>query len=848
MQSSMDTNDISSESLVTDELRIKDTSITEITSDFKSKDIRQLVTAKALNDAMRNLKKEFEFTTSSDHEVEDTSVITSSTMSKNLDDIETDPVHGFEVSGFKQEGYIRSYIDNDQIENPFIKIPNRAIKYNGKYVLFIELVSLASYSSLQVKNSDGKVFATLSKSGSHAVIVDIEDNDYEEVYLVPDSTLGTTNTKTIISSIGWHFVRPRLTAYLEHIIKTLNLDSVEIINDKLTELFTNFKETHMVSIIEDLKVKFDEFMGNHLQEENPHKITHSMIEAAHKQHRHTPDQCGAAPKDHTHDLSDLNVAPLNHTHDLDDLGAARKDHNHDTRYMLKTDIVAPKRILPGIIIEGNTGRLPESLDYVRITKPTTNILTKVLNHQEDTSYSYLTGEVLSNTETTNNTKLSHVFAKGKFATLEHKNTCIIEYRLHQFRKVKQVKFTYNLSINNKPNSITVTNGKASLAPSSALSWVGNTFTLPIDSTKPEMQTIGFKFENFDNVNDWSINIEVEFADLGSFMFGIDKSLICAYEHENTITKSGKMNNHLLFDIPNMSEGHTYFIALKEDSVDPNKNQVHISEIPPMYGSIKNGVLALVDKYQISNSDPYFGNISCSDEHQNHPIRNIFKVGEEVYRTNDNVKQSIITHDYTKLQKIQDLTLTFNKDYQVPETIKVEGVLGDGTTATFFDGKYEPVFNEYSKYVDFEITVNSEIKILKVTLSGGAQSTYTHLANLKVYFDSEFYNTTSLIWEDKERKRFVGTITKHQDTYTCYSYPLGDVVYLPINNFLKSERDGIYKVMNPFGTRQLDIKILCEDEDDSPISPIAYVEHVTNNEIAIKTVTEHNYGLMVKRPW
>jgi hypothetical protein len=129
------------------------------------------------------------------------------------------------------------------------------------------------------------------------------------------------------------------------------------------------------------------------------------------------------------------------------------------------------------------------------------------------------------------------------------------------------------------------------------------------------------------------------------------------------------------------------------------------------------------------------------------------------------------------------------------------------------------------------------------------TTDIRLFMLKIALSSKFYNINSYNWSDNETRKYIGVIYKRSHGgYDIRSYTTGDNVCLVVNGFNVAEVGKIYKLVNPFGNKDMITDLICLDMTNNIISPIANVLEVTHDEIFIKTNTADIFAVNCYRGW
>jgi hypothetical protein len=204
------------------------------------------------------------------------------------------------------------------------------------------------------------------------------------------------------------------------------------------------------------------------------------------------------------------------------------------------------------------------------------------------------------------------------------------------------------------------------------------------------------------------------------------------------------------------------------------------------------------------------------------------------------------------RKVADIVLMFKKteiEY-IPTSITIEGIDSNGNTITILsNNSYIPdTINDNETHVYFPITMNVSISKILVTLTNSTNNE-VRLNRMRVSLSSHFYNINTYSWADNISRKYLGIIyKKSHGGYLIYSYPIGDTVHLPVSGFVCTKPATIYKVMNPFGTKNIDIELNCIKRSSSIIPPQATVDRITRDQIYIKATTPDMFSVSCFREW
>lgn len=853
--SSVDQQQVTTDKVITNELSIGGVVVNKISYEYTENNILALATAKALNDLYIKLDKDIQ-EVAINKSVEDSfdSVITDSLTSSTLVDTSIDPEKGYEIKEYINDNNKLVYTGTS-LSN-YIRIPNSILTSLGVYFLVFTIDRLDS-GYVDIVNNDGYTFGTLTSAGTHVVFVTTTNLTLDEFSIVAkDVTIGDT---VIISNIKFHYVSTRLEQYINERLKAFSVDNDLTSFVTLSKLFSELAnlQTTILDITESSDSDILSQLEAHKLTVNPHNITPDKIRAAHRVHTHTPYECGAAPEDHTHTPESIGAAKTNHTHTPESIGASPEDHHHDDRYLLKTDIITPKVTKPSIVLDAPLGFIPESYEHTNINLPTAIIKTGNLTHETDSLYSLSSGMITSNGIVDDASELYHAVQRNKYTQfIQDPNIpytpVIINYRLHTPRDIKSVEVKRDLDAP-YPTMIRLIKDNQSIR-TYQIPWEEGSTSYILDLSS-ELDTykyttkLGLAVETLSIKADWKFSFDILFDDVNVDQFAINKDITFTYEGESTIQTYTLSDEDCKFTLSDMAIDHPYFVALEMTDTPT----ISVTGIPPQYGIKDRGVDPFLDGgYATNTDDEFYGILSTTSEHPNYPIQYIYQEDSESYSSELGTSAVTITHNFRTGRKVSDITLMFNKDEldYIPSSIIVEGKDISGNTITIFTNtQFIPdTINDNDKHVYLSVDIDRTITelILHLTNNSGAE---IKINLLKVSLTSNFYNINKYTWSDGIARKYLGIIYKRaHGGYQIYSYPIGDSVNIPINGFSNTQANRIYSVMNPFGTKSLDVDLNCLKRSSSIIPPQASIEAITRDKIYIKTTTPDMFSINCFREW
>jgi hypothetical protein len=266
----------------------------------------------------------------------------------------------------------------------------------------------------------------------------------------------------------------------------------------------------------------------------------------------------------------------------------------------------------------------------------------------------------------------------------------------------------------------------------------------------------------------------------------------------------------------------------------------------------------------SNSDRYFGDLEITTP-DNLPetsiinpsinINDLYKDSLISFTTKEGISSLIIKHNFTRELSLKKMTLVFKRNEidQVPNSIDLKTTDINGNISNVLNiNNYLPEINSDSTYIELDLIV-SDINLTNYVLTLGTNDDNGSISvnQIRMIFNSSYYNINRYKWDDHLNKKYIGVIYKRNNgSNDIKSYAVGDVTCLPVNGMNLTENNMRYEIVNPFGTTILDTEII----DLTPVggggilNSSAYIENIFEDKIVIYSVTKGRYAVHVSRNW
>lgn len=842
-----------SKKMITAEVELGGNSVTGVSHNYKDKSIRSLCTSKALWDVYILLTRMIEGIVGDTSVYQDTSALTPNLMSPTMEEKNDDIPNGYVISGWEQNGTYRMtnrFIEG--FEGNFIKIPNGMITAVGVYMDLMTVTNIVD-GEIRVMNTNGEIINTIKEVGDHVTEIHVTNMTTEEIY-IRFHPYNQDATATI-SKNGFHYVTDRLYQYMYFLFdKMLEdfSDSGYVTQDGLDQIVTQINQ-NIQTIIEQFAQTVAQSLEEHLQADNPHGIDPDEIGAARKNHGHEPADIGAADRDHSHTAQDIGAAERDHSHSASDVGAAPANHSH-SQYMLKTDIVIPKVYKPSVVLDAPVGTLPSAFIHTQVNLPVVSIQGEHLTHTADGVFDTHSGVISSNRESA--TPLYEAVKFGKVTTFAEDEGGVfastgINYKLHYPRDIGSIQLRKDPTIVSYPTQVALYVND-NLVKTMQCSWIGDVCELPIGATIHGANKIGLIVQSIVSQANWSFGMDFDFIDLADQMFFVTPGVSCTFEQEDIATVSKELVNKIPFDIPDMVIDHPYFIGLKNDESAEDGVSVHVVDLPPEYGVTDKGTRPFLSNYVDGPSHEFYGDIIANSEDGSAPVQNVYNIDNGSYKSSMGTTNVTIQHDFPEDREVHSIEIAFKKSEfdMIPKTMLLDITLQTGNMLQILNvPEYLPdINNDDDTYVSITIDVGRVIKAFRFTLSDPTANQVA-VALIKVSLVSEFYNIHKLLWADGGQRNFIGVIYKRgEGQFDIRPYAIGGTTCLPINGLNKTSVNGIYEVVNPFGSRNISAKLIALAESDDIIPPTAQVLGITNDKITVEAITADVFAIDLDRDW
>lgn len=347
---------ITSSRIITDVLDIDNfilngTPVNNITWDKNEKDIMSLVTAKALNDNVKEIYNRIEEIDPNHVFYQDNSVITlpitDTTFSSGFWEYHNWDISRGEHAIYKSTGRLGDTVN-------YLTLKGHPFPRYGTYFINIEIENLDS-GRLVVYDESGNELGSSIVPGRFGVSYTPISPESANIRI--DARDVIENEYISISSVSIYFVTNRIREYLDYVVPTIlsggdgGFVSAGVLNRAIEEmkLYLNDEIAKLPNAN-----SFVSLVG-HVTDRtsNPHGITPEMIDAAtanhthdpaelfppaaYESHTHLPIEISAADRDHTHQPEDVGAARVNHTHSPEECGAAPENHEH-SQYLTLEDL------------------------------------------------------------------------------------------------------------------------------------------------------------------------------------------------------------------------------------------------------------------------------------------------------------------------------------------------------------------------------------------------------------------------------------------------------------------------------------------------------------------------------
>lgn len=856
--SSMTKEIVLASSVVTDTLVLQNKIINEVISEIKNEP-NKLITASAIFNAFRDIKKVVDTINPNNDIFKDKSTITEPLISPYFSSEDNWYGAGFRFIDGKAVLFDKTVI------NPYIQIPTSVFHISSHYLLRISVEKLEN-ATLSIIDSNNIPVYAISTSGIYYIEVNAENTTSSSIFSVVASNTSEIST-IIINYLGIHRIADKLYYYLHNkLSEFLGIES----SDLATKTYVNTICNDLHRVLQLQLGDLSSLLNNHIEDtHNPHNTTYLQV--------------GAAPTIHTHTPMEINAADRIHTHTLSELGAASNTHTH-SQYLevsaiptifeqIKLETIASvPHVKPLVILEAKTGILPYGLDGNNIQTKTQLLLPSIFNHDSDYLYDVESGCISSSMPTTNDTKLSQLLelSQDRYVYFSTSSTGSIHYSFHTTRKISgyTIHFAPNMSRLKEWDFYTnySTFHHRGIVHADNTPSMTTTLPEPIELTSFTINVKELKILP-DNDTTWGIRLELHFVDVpeNSILVHCDNlkvsvpnntsnSIVSINNFHKTLQPSYHLKDtpiYVYLDTTNntIDAGYTYIMpeySIERHGVDITSMFIDNSE----YDATTN-----------SYTHPTIGTLTSSIFVQD--ILSMF----DPNNTNTitiNSHEAIFTLRLNEPLVLCGYKLEFNLTDIVPTewSLEIKAQLPNNTiqniiidSSKSFDGNM--IMNPYGNVNIYTATlpkyIVTEIKLcLKNTAVNKIQ-----FVKWTPYFSKDWYCiTTNTMYTllTPTNRIYIGTAEYTEINgytgYEVYNSVLGSSTALVLNELHPCSEFGLYIIDNPFFTKQitLDVSAVTIGNETNTSAPSAMVEEISETSIYIRTFSNHRFIVNITRNW
>lgn len=862
--------------LETEEVRINGTTVNKIARE-RENSYNSLVCSKVVYDAYQELTTRLNTIDPDNVIFKDNSVITLPVIDPLFDSADGwVPSTGFELLPndyfvFTSEGYVAGGAVGE------IKLPTTAFTKTGRYLLKLTTTNVEN-CSFKLIDGEGTLLAVIKNNDSTFIHLEMDGSTTRSTLRIVPMSYSVSGAYARFTYCGIHFVTERFHQYLSDIVSTItDLDgggyvTVTALNEAITSLqtsTTNEYETLRETLTE-LYYRFE-------------NLSCDTIDAATRNHTHTPESIGAAPENHTHTPSEIGAAPVNHEHtqyvtndtvgDIVDAAVASTiDSIVDTAPML--------------FLSGAVGVIPTEFREYNIVPPIQVILPSVIVHNAETPYDFDMGWVSSPQTPVEGHPLANFVCgiDGKYVKFTDQPTHV-HYTFHIERELLGYRIIF-------PED------------SKACDWWVysdlNEFVHHVssdDNTREvrvvfmeavSCNTLTFKFDSFrlDADLQWGVRISPIFKDIEANSIGFTDSPVrlASSNSGHTSVYDLVLPDKLapaepIIDAPlyiytdidhttgDATIGYTYVrpeygtIPFGSDILANNFSVNHISAagryINDMFGSIAISEASDPDA-GIAVFDDNLVNYDCVDKRVNFYF--VFDktplaiCGYELFWKCTDADGNLDETIHSRIPEAWTLVITteeVDEDGVVTEAdIVLDSVNVDNRNLSMFGS------NDVTYYKHFKKQYYVKTARLTFTTTNVFGMVLTRIKPMLL---EDFYcipENTMYHLDIPKNRFYLGTATYREfqmgsavcSGYTVKNQVLGKHCSIPVNNLNVCEQFSSYVIDNPYNCKELSIAIRTVLSEDNLTPPHAVVTSVTAEKITISAYTEHRFVLDITRTW
>jgi len=623
-------------------------------------------------------------------------------------------------------------------------------------------------------------------------------------------------------------------------------------------------------------------------------------------HKVTLKQLGGSPSDHNHDSV---YSKLNHNHD----GVYTKPNQvtelANTAIINYMNSIAEEEPDPSVLsVYPSTYTLsnPKYLgvhnvngDKIRSSVPYTPVISKYIIHPDKTDYDFYEGYAYTSELPLTNNPAIYAF-KAHLDEKDKSIDCCGFGSTNNGYLDKPVKITYEFFTNRSITGYTIYNDQTTKLNGYVTGWtliVDDVTTAPVSNStwtekgKAGSLTIstgktltGKKFTFLiTNINanresqnagtyNWGFRVAFKFSDVSG-----DKQLKLPYNLSMTLASA------LKFDVSNLTvntavdESCTpeYLFLKQTSSIKKDADGVKYIEykpslildrIAPEHSDRCTGTAQLMDRYNDAKEHDIFGTISVTNEDVNNPVQNLYKTDlSAVYKTENNVKTTTITHTFINPVNMAGFKFVFDKKDNYPDTWTVKYSRKGNTDVTVSD-----IDNYTVKYLSPELESNQEVynclhdevykNVTKVviTFTGTRSQTNLVINQVKLMLSGWYRNYNTGIATDGlmiplGRIDHYRSDTKNYMGFRFIPNGLGRLSYIPVNNLYKvdTSKQSVFEINNPYQCKDILVKAYMLDNNGNRILAThshLLITDITVDRITVKALTKNIFVLEVCRPW
>ncbi len=863
---SMTSEQVIAKKLVGESLTLNDVTVNEIESNNIPTEPDSLITRSVLSDELHDIQRALKALDPEGDLFQDLSVISLSLVDTYFSNSEDWVLNNWSIV----DNYM--YYDSGRSSNSL------GISYNrfsnpGHYYLLINVGTLSS-GRLEVRLNSEWVY-TIREAGEHIITVDITDPSSAVVDVV---AMEVSSAETVrLDFFGLYFITDRFYKYFTNKIRMMSGLNPD---DYVTTEAYEHQQDLLAQQFRSLTAQCLSQLTDHINANNPHRIT--------------PESIGAAAINHTHanyvSTDSLDTTLANKLRDYSPVG-----HEH-SNYMTQSSAVQyiestigtalneVKVIDPFIITTAPQGKLPFRYAQTDITPPLTILVPSIIAHTPDNTFDYTCGMVATNVESLIE-EVPKVFSSSlsdqahipvgvlssvvNFRIEFHHARKVAGYRVHCFGvnklsdwKVINGNTTFIHRITNPSNY--VTNGN------------DNVCEILFDRVQT-LDSISFMFMGSYTGNDTEVRLKIEFIfnDLNKYTFGITNqefSLCMPNNGSNYIyTKQGV--NEIKSIAPAVIVDNIPMYVFAE--LTGNELNYNTSYIPIEVDNVRRGVNVLLDKFidiprmttviQEAYNHPAYGTLSleAGTSDTNKELKTIYDSTYNSWYSNGSgnqviIKQTILNNNVLLRGYILNWRTT-DQNY-IPDTwtLTIKGIDTDGNDVTVvYDSvdQYYPFYSVEDDDIVYHCKFDTPVIVKSVSLLLAAKTNRKIALNkLYLYLSERYYSVASntlYLGNNPIRSSYLGTVIHNAtDGWVVNNCCLGKTCTVPINNLHMVAPYSQYTVPNPFNTTDIvaSVQNYVLTDAEAQSNPDAYVLSITADTITVFCNTPFRYGLSISRAW